>query len=104
MTRVVVDPGVCSMNAAIEVTKINRRRFGIKVTTDCEMITRMGESLTEIRPDDILNHQVNSRVYQCASECQVHTSCPIPMAILKAAEVEAGLALPRPVTVQFQPQ
>ena len=103
MTSVVVDPGVCGMNAAIEVTKVNIRRFRVEVTTDCEIITKMGELMGELEREDILKPQIQSRVYQCASECHVHTSCPLPMAILKATEVEAGLALPRPVTVHFLP-
>ena len=103
MTRVVVNSGVCGMIVTIEVTKTSRRRFRIEVTTDCEMLTKMGESLVEVDQKDVLKPQIHSKIYQCASECRIHTSCPIPMAILKAIEVEAGLALPRPVTVHFQP-
>ena len=103
MTRVVVNSGVCGMTVTIEVTKTSRRRFKIEVTTDCEMLTKMGESLMEVDQKDVLKPQIHYNIYQCASECHIHTSCPAPMAILKAIEVEAGLALPRPVTVHFQP-
>jgi hypothetical protein len=51
---------------------------------------------------DALKSHVHSEVYKCASKCHLHASCPVPMAILKAIEVEAGLALPRPVLVQFE--
>ncbi|MBI4316389.1 MAG: hypothetical protein HY679_10665, partial [Chloroflexi bacterium] len=30
-----------------------------------------------------------------------HTACPIPAAILKAIEVEVGIALPKDVTITF---
>ena len=103
MTLVVVNPGVCGINATIEVTKISKRRLRVEVSTDCEMITKMGELLVEVDLKDILKPQIHSKIYQSASECNVHTSCPVPMAILKAIEVEAGLALPRPILVDFQP-
>ena len=98
----VVDPGVCGMNTTIKVNKIDGKRFRVDVTTNCEIIVRMGELVEEVDLNDVLMPQINSKVYKCASECGVHTACPIPMAILKAIEVEAGLALPRSVSVDFQ--
>jgi len=103
MTHVIVDPGVCRMEATIGVTKANRRQLKVEITTDCEIITKMGESLLEVDMNELLKSPINSKIYQCASQCRVHAACPIPMAILKASEAEAGLALPRPVTVHFQP-
>ena len=101
MTCVVIEPGVCGMTVSIEVTKTGRRQFRIDLTTDCEMLTEMGKSLVEVNLKDVLKPQVQSKIYQSASECHIHASCPVPMAILKAIEVEAGLALPRPVTMYF---
>jgi len=102
MTLAVVNPGVCGMDTTISVTKLSKQQFSVEVTTACEMITKLGELLSEIDLADILKPQIHSTVYQYASECQVHLSCPIPMAILKVIEVEAALALPRTVTVHFQ--
>jgi hypothetical protein len=49
-----------------------------------------------------LKPQVYSEVYQCASKHRLCASCAVPMAILKAIEVETGLALPRPVVVNLE--
>lgn len=102
MTMVEVNPGICGMNTTIGVTKLNKRQFGVDITTDCEIITKMGELLGEIDLRDSLKPHIHSSIYQCATQCRVHISCPIPMAIIKAVEVEAGIALPRPVTVHFR--
>jgi len=102
MTRVVVNPGICGMAAAIEVVKVGKGRVGVRITSDCEMVTKMGKSLAELDQEDALKPLLQSGVYQCASERSLHASCPVPMAVLKAIEVEAGLALPRPVLVQFE--
>jgi hypothetical protein len=104
MTRVEVNPGVCRMNSTIEVATVRKRLFSVRVDTDCEMIVQLGELLSEIDLASILKPQIlESKVYQLASECGVHASCPIPMAIQKAIEVESGLALARSVSVDFQP-
>jgi hypothetical protein len=42
-----------------------------------------------------------SVVYQSAARHIRHTACPIPAAILKAIEVEVGIALPQDVTITF---
>ena len=102
MTTVLVDPGVCRMNATVGITKVSARRFKVEIVTDCEMITRMGELLAELDMNDLMKSHIDSKIYQCASQCRVHLACPIPMAVLKATEAEAGLALPRSIAVNFQ--
>ncbi|TFH34446.1 MAG: hypothetical protein E4G99_09495 [Anaerolineales bacterium] len=42
-----------------------------------------------------------SIVYQSAARHIRHTGCPIPSAILKAIEVEVGIALPHDVVINF---
>ena len=102
MSKLVVNPGVCGMISTIKVTKINRRRCRIEITSDCEMVSNMGQSMGEADITDALQVPIKSHVYNCASECCLHPSCPIPMAILKAIEVEFGLALPRSISVNFE--
>jgi hypothetical protein len=102
MTRVVVNPGICDKHATVEVVKVGKRRVRVEITSDCEMVTKMGKSLAELDHGDALKPHVSSSIYKCASRCRLHTSCPVPMAILKAIEVEAGLTLPRPVLIRFE--
>ncbi len=42
-------------------------------------------------------------VYLAAQKSGCHASCPIPMAVLKTAEVAMEMALPREVILQFEP-
>jgi len=103
MTRVVANPGICGKVTIVEIVKIDKRRVRVKIISGCETATKMGESLVELDQWNALKPHVQSEVYKSASECHIHASCPVPMAILKAIEVEAGLALPRPVLIQFEP-
>jgi hypothetical protein len=102
MTRALVNPGICDKYATVEVIKVGKRRVRVEITSDCEMVSKMAKSLVELDQGDVLKQPVDSDVYKYASGCRLHASCPVPMAILKAVEVEAGLALPQPVLVYFE--
>jgi hypothetical protein len=90
------------MAVTVEVAKAGKRRVRVKITSECEKVTKMGESSLELSQFDALKPQIDSEVYKCASEHHLCASCPVPMAILKAIEVETGLALPHPVVVQLE--
>ena len=103
MTRVVVEAGICGFTTTIEVVSLSARKVGVTVTSDCETVAKMGEHLKEVRWFDIWRRQGDSySAYQTASQIPSHITCPVPVAILKAIEVEAGLALPKDVAIQFK--
>lgn len=101
MTKVIVNPGICLLVSTIEVQKTDKRKLKVLVTSECKMATKLGESLAEVGQWDVIKRHVDSKVYQAASECRLHPACPIPVAIIKAVEVETGLALPRDVVIHF---
>ena len=102
MTRVTVDPGICGFITSVEVGKFTKRKVKVVITSPCEKITRLGESLTEIDQWEILKKHVDCSIYKSASRRQLHVTCPVPLAVLKAIEVEAGLALPHDVVIRFE--
>jgi hypothetical protein len=102
MTRAVVNPGICGMAVTVEVAKASKRMVRVEITSNCEKVTEMGEPLLSLNQFDALKPQIYSAVYKCASEHHLCASCPVPMAILKAIEVEVGLALPYAVVVHLE--
>jgi hypothetical protein len=102
MTKVVVDPGPCGFKTAIEVARLAKRKVTVTITSDCETITNLGQALSVIDHWDSLQPRESSEVYTQAAACGLHTACPVPIAILKAIEVEAGLAVPRDVSIRFE--
>ena len=90
------------MAVTVEVVKVGKRGVRVEITSDCQMVIGMALSLPELDQWETFKRPLHSDVYKCASECRLHAACPVPMAILKAIEVEAGLALPRPVLVHFE--
>jgi hypothetical protein len=102
MTRVVIDPGICGMSTVIEADIAGKFAVNIKITGECEKVLAMGNSLSSIDLRDALRPHIRSVVYTCAAGHNLCASCAVPVGILKAAEVESGLALPRPVMITFQ--
>ena len=73
------------------------------ISSDCEMVSLLGSHLSELDSRDALRPHGRSAVYECAFQHIKHVACPVPAAILKAIEVELGAALPRDVSIRFEP-
>ena len=102
MTRAVIDPGICGIRTVVEVDKITQRKVRIRITSDCQKVKELGESLGELDTFETFKQHKDCAVYKGASSCSLHVSCPVPMAILKTIEIAAGFALPRDVVVRFE--
>lgn len=103
MTKVTVDSGICGFMTTVEVDKITKQKVKVVIKSDCENIARMGELLTEIDKWTVFKQHEDCEIYKAASKCHLHITCPVPIAVLKSIEVEAGLALPRDVVIRFKP-
>ncbi len=101
MTRVKVNPGICGLVSEIFIKKIDKNHFSVEIKSDCEMVEKLGEKLKELDMMDVFKRIIDNPVYREASVCLRHTSCPVPSALLKALEVEAGLALSCDVKIEF---
>lgn len=102
MTKVRLNPGPCGFKTAIEVAKTAKRKVKVTITSGCEIITNLGQSLTVVGHSDSLQPRESSDLHAQATKHGLHTACPVPIAILKAIEVEAGLAVPRDVSIRFE--
>jgi hypothetical protein len=69
--------------------------------SDCDAIQRLGEELTEVDPfQEITFRGQGPRALQLGAKHCYHTACPVPVGIIKAVEVAAGLALPADAAIQ----
>jgi len=101
MTKVRVDPGQCGMAAVVEVTKKDKRFFQLRITSSCEMVVKLAEEIPTLTLADAFKKLLDNPVYKKGGTCIKHVACPVPCAILKALEVEAGLGVPKDVTIVF---
>ena len=102
MTRVTVNPGVCGFTATITVEKIDKKRLACKIDSKCKAVDGLNTVLSEINKFEILKPKTDSEIWLKLCGQPLHLSCPIPVAIIKAIEAEAGLALARDVSIHFK--
>jgi hypothetical protein len=101
MTRIKITPGVCGLLATVEIRKKEGKNFSASISSDCEMVEKLGAEIEELTFMDAFKRIIDNPVYRKGSLCLKHVSCPVPCGILKALEVEAGVALPRDVKIEF---
>jgi hypothetical protein len=101
MTKVQVNPGVCGFTVVVKVERDRERNFHISLDTECEMVKKMAEELSFLEFRAPFSAILHNPVYRSASKNLKHAGCPVPAAILKAIEVEAGACLARPVSMTF---
>jgi hypothetical protein len=92
--------GVCGFSATVR-TKMNGARVELSIESDCDAIQRLGEELTDVDPwqEITFRGEGPASLGMGAKHCY-HPACPVPVGIIKAVEVEAGLALPRDATIK----
>jgi hypothetical protein len=100
MARSEIYSGICGFKTEVE-TRMEGSKCMIQIKSDCAEIQRMAEEFSEVDPfgeidfrgDEPLTLKLGAK--HCA-----HAACPVPVGIIKAIEVEAGLALPADVMIR----
>ena len=65
-------------------------------------MSRLAGLIDEMDLRDALSPLTQSPLLQKATVSGLHVSCPIPLGIIKAIEVEADLAVPTDVGIHFE--
>ena len=74
----------------------------LTITSECKSIQKFAQNLQSVNPmDEISNRKGTSTVLMQGSSICPHAACPVPVGIIKAVEVESGLALPEDVTIKL---
>lgn len=103
MTKVALDAGACGFRIVVKADKIDNNSFTLRLISPCKMVKDLDSELADlVFSKDVFTRMMDSDVYRLCSKYILHTSCPLPSAMLKALEVEAGLALPRDVTMNLE--
>jgi hypothetical protein len=90
------------MQVTVEVKKKDRKTFTVTITSECEMVEKLGTELPELDFMDAFKRLHDNPVYTKGAACLKHVSCPVPCGILKALEVEAGLNVPKDSLIHFE--
>ena len=104
MRKVEINPGVCGFITRVQAELLDEDELKLSVQSDCPSITKMMEALDDIfEPFELcLQRPGQGPLFEYAQEnFPVHVSCPAICGIIKCAEVEAGLALPKDASIKF---
>ena len=93
MARAEIQPGICGFSTTVEA-RMNGTHCTLSIKSDCELIQKLAERLRRVDPFEAtgLDSRPSCILKEAIGLC--HAACPVPAGIVKAIEVEVGLALP----------
>ena len=101
MSKAEIHSGVCGFRTVVEA-KMDGDKVNLIITSDCQAIQRLGKELTQVNPyQEISTRRAVPQTLQMGMKFCTHAACPVPVGIIKAVEVEAGLALPADVSIKI---
>ena len=100
MAKAKICSGICGFTATVEARMDGRRRCFLSIESKCEAIQSLAEELTEVDPfQEISFRGEGPLTLRLAARHCYHPACPVPVGIIKAIEIAAGLALPTDVSI-----
>jgi hypothetical protein len=107
MAKAEVTAGICGNTTYIEATPNGNGPFNIslKIESSCEAVQKLAAEVPEVDAlAECLGRGLEGAqpvLLDIARRCLSHPSCPVPVGIIKAVEVAAGLALPKDVEIKI---
>ena len=100
MAKAEIQSGICGFCTTVTATS-NGEMCGLAIKSDCGNIRKLAPDLIEVDPlQEITYHGEGPKILKKASEHLPHPGCPVPSGIIKAMEVESGLALPKDAAIK----
>lgn len=101
MASAEIESGICGFCTTVKTTSEGARRVRVEFETECGYVEKLAEALQEVDPFQEISYRGEGPVtLRLAAEHLVHPACPVPSGIIKAIEVEAGLALPKDASIK----
>jgi hypothetical protein len=100
MAKAEIESGICGFCTTVKTTG-EGRTVRVEFETDCAYVEQLAGALTEVDPYKEISYRGEGPVtLRLAAEHLIHPACPVPSGIIKAIEVEAGLALPKDASIK----
>jgi len=100
----VIDPGTCGFKAVVTATVEGGREARFTIESQCEHVAVLAAALAEHEPFDTfaeMDPRAESPLHTLCRESLKgsYPWCPVPLGLLKAMQVAAGLSLPDSMTL-----
>lgn len=101
-TFIRVDAGICGFDCTIQAAVKEKTTVRLVFSDSaCEHIQRLGDRLREVTLKELFMPLSRNPIFVSAERAGCHPACPVPAAVVKAAEVAMGLALPKSARIDF---
>ena len=91
----------CGFTTEVEAT-MQGGTCNFIIQSECTAIQKLAEDLKQVNPyEEISFRRGTPSIHEKGMLHCTHASCPVPVGIIKAVEVEAKLALPTDVTIKL---
>jgi hypothetical protein len=93
--------GNCGFTTQVQACK-NGSKVELSIASECKAIQKLADELREVEPfQEISFRRAMPVIHQMGIKHCTHAACPVPVGIIKAVEIEAGLALPEDATIKL---
>ena len=97
-----VEAGVCQFKTVVIANMDDEMNITYRIKSGCPAVREMAKSLGPIPLfEAIAMPFVENSVYKVCGALQ-HAACPVPCAMVKAAEAAGEMALKKPVSFQWE--
>jgi hypothetical protein len=101
MAKAEIMPGNCGFTTTVE-THMDGNDCKITTASECSAIQKLAQELTQVNPyQEISFRRSTPVILQMGAKYCTHAACPVPVGIIKAVEVAAGLALAKDATIKL---
>ena len=105
MARAEILSGICGFTTVVEARARDVDHVSLTIVSECQAIQKLSAELTQVDSLQEVSFRGSRPLTHRLAACHLqHAACPVPVGIIKAVEVAAGLALPADVTIKVSGQ
>lgn len=102
MTKVEINAGACGFVTTVQAAKNGAQQVELSISSGCDAVGELATELKVLGFDELLRHRfAQGPVAALAGRTLKHSACPVVAGVLKAAEVELGLNVPKAAAITF---
>ncbi len=102
MAKSEIDAGICGFKTTVVARANGDGTIHLQIESECKAVGKLAEQIQNVDPfkEAFWRRKTPTGIHELAPQCLSHPACPVPSGIIKAIEVEAGLALPADVSIK----
>lgn len=103
MAKAIIDAGICGYETIVEAEKQDSYQVTLHIQSECQHIQKLAADLQEVNAlHEISPKKGDHQILEKGNLYCTHSACPVPVGVIKAVEVAAGLALPKDAKITIE--